>query len=418
MRRIALSASAVAVALVLAACGGGDDDETKDVAADDGVKTGPGISADTITLGVMTDLTGPFKDFATTLQAGHKIWADEINAKGGICNRQIKIETVDHGYKADQATIQFPDMEPKVAGFLELLGSPVIAALKTDINDRQVTTVAVSWSSDLLDQPYVMIVGTTYDIEQINGLAYLMEKGAIKKGDAIGAIYIDGEYGGNGLRGVKYFAEQHNMKLEAAKVTATDTDMKSIITSFKGKGVKAISLTTTPAQTASAASNNAGLGLKVPMMGNNPTFAPVLLDGPAKNALKELYVSASAVPYASNVPAAKTVAAEFKKIANGAKPFFTAQFGYATGVVWEQILKKACDSKDLSREGIHNALTSSKDISTDKLLPPLDYSKQGSPASRQVYIAQVDPNSEGGLKQVKPLFESKEAQSYKAPKES
>ena len=406
------------MALVLAACGGGDD-ENKDVAAsEDGIKTGPGVSADTITLGVMTDLTGPFKDFATTLQAGHKIWADEVNAKGGICKRQIKIDTVDHGYAADKATIQFPDMEPKVAGFLELLGSPVIAALKTDINDKQVTTVAVSWSSELLDQPYVVIVGTTYDVEQINGLNYLLEKGDIKKGDTIGHIYIDGEYGGNGLRGAQYFAKQHEMKLEAAKVTATDTDMKSIITSFKGKGVKAIGLTTTPAQTASAAVNNAGLGLRVPMIGNNPVFAPVLLDGPAKNALKDLYISASAVPYASNVPAAKTVASEFKKIAGGAKPFFTAQFGYATGVVWGQILQKACDSKDLSREGIHNALVASKDITTDKLLPPLDYSKPGSPASRQVYIAQVDPNSEGGLKQVKPLFESKDAESYKAPKES
>lgn len=416
--RIAMSAAATAVALVLAACGGGDDEGTDTAAGDDGVKTGPGISGDTITLGVMTDLTGPFKDFATTLQAGHKIWVDEVNAKGGICNRQIKLDTVDHGYKADQATIQFPDMEPKVAGFLELLGSPVIAALKTDINDRKVTTVAVSWSSDLLDQPYVVIVGTTYDVEMINGLAYLMEKGAIKEGDAIGHIYIDGEYGGNGLRGAKYFAEQHKMKLVEGKVTSTDTDMKSIVTRFKGEKVKAIALTTSPAQTASAAANNVGLGLKVPMIGNNPVFAPVLLTGPAKDALKELYVSASAVPYASNVPKAEFVATEFKKVAGGAQPFFTAQFGYATGVVWEQILQKACESKDLSRDGINAALKASTAIGTDKLLPALDYSKQGSPPSRQVYIAQVDKSSEGGLKQVKALFESKEAKSYKAPKES
>ena len=113
----------------------------------------------------MTDLTGPFKDFSTTLQAGHKMWVDEVNAAGGICGRQIALETLDHGYKADTATIQFPDMEPKVAGFMEMLGSPVIAALKTDINDKQVTTMAVSWSSELLDQPYVIIVGTTYDLE-------------------------------------------------------------------------------------------------------------------------------------------------------------------------------------------------------------------------------------------------------------
>ncbi len=416
MRRIAISAAAVAAALVLAACGG--DDENGSTTAEDGVEIGPGVTEDSITLGVMTDLTGPFKDFSTTLQAGHKIWVDEINGKGGVCGRQIKVETLDHGYKADQATIQFPDLESKSAGFLELLGSPVLAALRQDIDDKQLTTIGLSWSSDLLDQPYIVIVGTTYDIEMINGLSYLMEKGEIKKGDSIGHIYIDGEYGGNGLRGSKYFAEQNDMKLVEGKVTSTDTDMTSIVTKFKGERVKAIALTTSPAQTASAAANNVGLGLGVPMIGNNPVFAPVLLDGPAANALKELYVSASAVPYASDVPKAKYVADEFAKASGGAQPFFTAQFGYATGVIWGQILEKACAAKNLTRAGIHEALKSSTDLTTENLLPPLDYSKLGSPPSRQVYIAQVDKGSKGGLKQVKSLFESKEAKSYKAPKES
>ena len=75
--------------------------------------------------------------------------------------------------------------------------------------------------------------------------------------------------------------------------------MKSIVTKFKGESVKAIALTTSPAQTASAATNNAGLGLNVPMIGNSPVFAPALLDTPAAAALSKLYVVASAVPYDS-----------------------------------------------------------------------------------------------------------------------
>ncbi|MGQ0468113.1 MAG: ABC transporter substrate-binding protein [Sporichthyaceae bacterium] len=419
MRRTGMTAAALAAALVLAACGGGDDnDQASQGTGEDGVTTGPGVTADTITLGVMTDLTGPFKDFATTLQGGHKIWVDEINAAGGVCGRKIAISQVDHGYKADQATIQFPDLEPKVAGFLEILGSPVIAALKQDINDKKVSTVAVSWSSELLDQPYVMIVGTSYDIEMLNGLNYLLEKGDLKSGDKIGHIYIDGEYGGNGLLGSKYFAEQHKMTLVEGKITSTDTDMKSIVTRFKGEGVKAIALTTSPAQTASAAANNVGLGLNVPMIGNNPVFFPVLLDSPAAAALSNLYVAASAVPYASAEAKAKEVATAFEKANPGIKPFFTVQFGYASGVIWKQILQKACDAKDLSRAGIHAALKASTSIGTDNLLPPLDFSKQGSPSSRQVYIAQVDKASPGGLKQVKSLFESADAKSYKASKES
>ncbi|MGQ0463941.1 MAG: ABC transporter substrate-binding protein [Sporichthyaceae bacterium] len=265
MPRASKSASLLlAGALALTACGGGDDGPA--AVATDGVQTGPGVTADTITLGVMTDLTGPFKELATTLQIGHGMWADEVNAAGGICKRQVKVETLDHGYKTENAMVQFPDLEPRVAGFMELLGSAVISALKTDINDKQVTTLAVSWSSELLDQPYVVVVGTTYDLEIINGLDWLLEKGEIAKGDTIGHIYIEGEYGANGLAGSQYFAKQNGLKVVAEKVTSTDVDVQSIVTKFKGRQVKAIALSTTPPQTASAAANNVGLKLEARLL--------------------------------------------------------------------------------------------------------------------------------------------------------
>ncbi|HEX3830106.1 MAG TPA: ABC transporter substrate-binding protein [Sporichthyaceae bacterium] len=419
-------AAAVAGAVVLAACGGGSTDTGSAAApppsatptgAD--VKTGPGITADTITLGVLTDLSGPFKELSTAMQAGHKIWMDEINAKGGVCGRKIAIQTMDHGYKADQAKIEFPDIEPKVAGFLELLGSPVIAALKADINDKQVTTMAYSWSSQLLDQPYVTIVGTTYDLEMIDGLDYLLDNGKLKKGDKIGHIYVDGEYGGNGLLGSKYFAAQHGMTVVEGKVTATDTDLRSIVTNFKGEGIKALALTTTPTQAASAASNNAALGLNVPMIGNNPVFATALLDGPAAAALDgKLTVAQSAVPFSSTIPKAQELAATYAKQYPDGKPNYTVGFGYALGEIWAQVLEKACAAKDLTRAGLHAALTGLTKVNTDNLVADLDFSKPGRPASRQVYIAVVDKTTPGGLKQLQDLKEYSDAVTYKAPYQS
>ena len=46
---------------------------------------------------------------------------------------------------------------------------------------------------------------------------------------------------------------------------------------------------------------------------------------------------------------------------------------------------------------------------------PLDFSKEGSPSGREVFIQQADANVEGGLKNVEPLFVSEEAKKYKAP---
>ncbi|MGQ0632239.1 MAG: ABC transporter substrate-binding protein [Sporichthyaceae bacterium] len=404
----------LASSLVLAACGGGDDGDSA-VESADGVKTGPGVTAETITLGTMTDTSGPFKEFGVNLTAGQKLWLEDVNAAGGICGRQVAIDFNDHGYKAEQAKVQFPSVEPKVAGMMELLGSPIIAALKGDIAAKKLTTVAIAWSSFLLDQEYVLIAGTTYDLEIINGLSHLLKEGMIKDGDTISHIYIDGEYGGNGLLGSKYFAEAHGMKLVEKKITSTDTDMTGIVTSLKGEGAKAIALTTSPAQTASAASASKALGLNVPLVGNSPVFAPALMDTPAADALSKLFVVASAVPYASDNAKGKEIATAYDKANPGANPSFTVQYGYALGVMWKAILDKACESKDLSREGIFNAKNASSSIDTQKLIADLDFTKPGAPSTREVYVAVADKGTPGRLKQVTPLFVSDDAAAYKTP---
>lgn len=146
----------------------------------------------------MTDKTGVFKNLGLGITQGNELWAKDFNAAGGVCGRQVKLETVDHGYKADTAKTLYPQIEPKVLGFVQLLGSPVVAALKQNIASDKTVAAPASWSSELLDNPYVMIVGTTYDLEIIDGLSYMQELGNLKDGDTIGHVYIDGEYGKNG----------------------------------------------------------------------------------------------------------------------------------------------------------------------------------------------------------------------------
>ncbi len=408
--------AAVAVALALAGC----SSKAQDSGASGGggsVKTDIGVTADTITLGVLSDTSGPFKNLGTGNVEGNQMWADDVNAQGGICGRKIALEIGNSGYKADVATTIYRQQQTKILGYLQLLGSPINAALRGNLQQDQVTSLALSWSSYILDNPYQIIPGTTYDLEQINGLAYLQQKGMIKDGDTLGHIYIGGEYGEDGLLGSQYYAKQHNMKVVPAKIAATDTDMTNIVTGFQGQGVKAILLTTTPAQTASALNADKALNLNVPVLGNNPTFDPgINLAGSAAAAVGNLYVAASSVPYSSTVPKAGDVRKEFvakypQGQKNGGIPY-----GYAGGLIWGQILQKACQDGDLTRAGVHKAFLSSTSITTDDLVASkLDFSKAGSPPSRSVYIAQADPAQEGGMKQVTDVFSAPEAASYVAP---
>lgn len=79
----------------------------------------------------------------------------------------------------------------------------------------------LSKSSELLSNPYVIIPATTYDVAMINGLSNLMEQGKIHDGDTIGHIWLDGEYGANGLCGAQYFAQRHHLTLRDTKPKVT-----------------------------------------------------------------------------------------------------------------------------------------------------------------------------------------------------
>jgi ABC-type branched-subunit amino acid transport system substrate-binding protein len=404
--------------LALAGCGTKGASESGGGTSTDksGVKVGPGVSDTEITLGVMTDESGVFKNLGLGIVQGNQLRVDDINAAGGICGRKLKLQVVDHGYKAENAKTLYPQLAPKVLGMVQLLGSPVVAALKADLASDQITVTPASWSSELLDSPYVMIGGTTYDVEMIDGMSYLQSKGLIKDGDTVGHVYIDSEYGRNGLTGSKYYASKHNMTVQEAKITATDTDLTNIVTGFKGAKVKAILLTTTPTAAASAVAVDKALGMNVPVLGNNPTFDPALLASPAKAALSLLYVVGSSVPFSADLPKAKDVAAKYKakytERANAGVPY-----GYAVAEIWGQVLTQACTNKDLTRAGVQAALKETTQASTDDLIAPLDFSKPGAPPTRKVYVAQPDAAAEGGLSYVKPLFEAPEAGEYKAPHE-
>jgi ABC-type branched-subunit amino acid transport system substrate-binding protein len=411
--RTALLAGALATAL--AACGSTADTAAGGGTGAGGVKTDKGVTDTEISLGVMGDTSGVFKNLGAAINAGNQLWADDVNKAGGICGRQLKLEIVDHGYKADTAKTLYPQLEPKILGIVQLLGSPVLAALKQNLIDDNVTAAPASWSSQILNNPNIMMIGTTYDLEIINGLAYLQQQGLIKKGDRIGHIYIDGEYGGNGLKGSQYFGDKNGITIVGAKVTSTDNDLTNIVTGLKGAGVTAIVLTTTPGQTASAASASQALGLNVPILGNNPTFDPALLKSPAAAALANLYVAASSAPFSSKTSKATELAAAYKAKYAGSPLNGGVDVGYVEGLVWQSVLTKACENKDLSRAGVQTALKSLTSVKTDDLVAELDYSSPGAPPTRGVYIAKVDPAAEGGLTEVAPLFTAADAAGYKAP---
>jgi ABC-type branched-subunit amino acid transport system substrate-binding protein len=379
------------------------------------IKTGPGVTASTIKLGVLTDTSGVFASLGATVTQGNQLGIDAINADGGICGRKLALEVQDHGYDVQKAVSLYAQEQPDVAGILQLLGSPMTTALLDQLATDHMLSATATWASTLLKSNDIQISGATYDIEQINGISYLFDQGKIKKGDKIGHIYIEGEYGANGLAGAKYAAEKLGLTVVPVQIKATETDLTSAIGQLKGAGVTEIGLTTTPKQTASAVGVAAVAKLNVPFLGNNPTYSPLLLGTPAGPALEaNLYVSGSSIPLSADNPEAQKVLAAFKAKYPGKPSNAGVTYGYGVAQIYAQTLKAACDAKDLSREGIEKAFRTLTNVDTKGIIAPLDYSKPGEIPARQTYV--VRPSKANlaidGLKIEKDLFESDIAKDY------
>jgi ABC-type branched-subunit amino acid transport system substrate-binding protein len=401
------------LALVVAACGKSDDDSGGSTGTG-GVKTGPGVTAKTITLGQLTDLSGVFAPLATAFTQAQELYWKERNAAGGVCGRQVKLVNKDAAYDVQKAVSLYRDTEPDVAAFSQVVGSPTIAALLPTFERDSMLAVAAAWPPAFLDAKSVSIVGATYDIEAINGIEWLMENKGLKKGDAIGDLYFEGDFGEGGLVGVKYAAEKLGLRLIEQKIKATDEDMSSAAAKFKREGVKAIWVTTAPGQLASLAGVAKSTGLDVPIGTNGPVFAPQLLSTPVGNTLAEnVTVFNSNAAYSADNPAVKKLAAAYEKAYPKGVPQQAVVTGYSEAQVMDAILKQACKNKDLSRAGLVTALRQLSGVDTQGLVAgDLDFTKVGQSSSKAVYAHDVDKAAPGGLKTVGDVLNYPTAQSY------
>jgi len=307
---------------------------------------------------------------------------------------------------------------PNVLGFTQLIGSPMTTALLDQITADEMVTAPASWASTLLENPYILMGGTTYDLEMINGIQWMIDGGMIAEGDTVGHIYIEGEYGANGLLGAQYASEELGLNLVEVQVKSTDQDLSGAISSLGSQGVTAIFLTTSPAQTASAVGSAVAGGLNIPFLGSNPVFAPALLDSPAAAALEaSLFVETSTTPYATDTPEAQELRDRLVEKFPDASPNGGQFYGYGVATIYASVIQRACDNGDLTRAGLQTALTETDNGDTGGIIAPLNYSEPGASPSREIFIAQPDAAAEGGLTLVEELFTTDLAQGYVGPSE-
>ncbi|MFJ1967778.1 ABC transporter substrate-binding protein [Streptomyces sp. NPDC087903] len=405
--------AATALALLLAATGCSSKADGKNTGSGaDGVKTGPGVTDKTIRLGALTDLTGPYATLGKSIVQAQKMWADETNAKGGVCGRQVEIVVKDHGYDVQKAVTTYADIAPDVVALPQVIGSPVVAALLDDIERDHMLTFPQAWAASLLGKDSVQVLGTTYDVDMLAAVDYLTRTKGLAKGDTIGHVYFEGDYGANALEGSTWAAEKAGMKVVAQKIKATDTDLSAQVSALRKAKVKAILISAGPAQTASLAGVAASRGLRVPIVSNAPGFAPQLMKTPAAAALEGMLSVVSAAPaVSSDLPGVRRMVSAYEKKFPGSPVDSGVLSGYNAAQLIGADLKKACAAGSLAREDVVAAHRAQKNADTG-LGSPLDFSDVSRPASLETYVLKPDPKAAGALVKVEDAHSAPGVEEY------
>ena len=310
-----------------------------------------GITADTIVFGQAAVLEGPAAALGTGMRTGLQAAFEEINSKGGVHGRKLKLTSVNDGYEPDRAITATKKLieEDKVFALVGAVGTPTSAAAQPIATAAKVPFIGAFTGAGFLRNPKldnVINVRASYDAETEAWVKHLTEDLKISK---IAIFFQDDAFGRAGLSGFKKAMEKRKMEIVAEATYERNTvAVKSGLLALKRAEPEAVVIVGAYKPVAEFIKLSRKTGF-------NPVFVNISFVG--ANALaKELgpegkdVIVSQVVPFPGDA-SLKVVAdyqAALKVIDPKAEPEFVSLEGYLVGRLAIAALDKA--GPDVTRE--------------------------------------------------------------------
>ena len=176
-----------------------------------------GVSTDTILFGQAAALEGPSAALGQGMRQGILAAFEEVNARGGIHGRKLKLVSRDDGYDPDRSVVQTIKLldEDKVFALIGAVGTPTTIATVPIASSRNVPFIGPFSGAEFLRKEglhNVVNIRASYGAEAEAWIKHLTEDLHFKN---IAIFYQDDAFGHDGLAGVKAALAKRGLELSA-----------------------------------------------------------------------------------------------------------------------------------------------------------------------------------------------------------
>lgn len=426
--------------LVLAACGDGGGEETtttegdttettepsSDTTMGDGgemdIQTDVGVDLEgsTITIGMLSDLTGAFGPLVSAIVAGHEAYWANVNANGGINGLEVQLETVDTTYDIPTHVQFYEELKDDVVAFGHSTGSPHTVAINEQLQEDGILAIPLTWYSGWSDpniNSNLVPHGTPYCIEAMSLVEYMVNETGLDS-PTIAVASIPGDYGFDSANGAVMAAEELGLEIvydgRGEVIPEDETTYDEVAGEIVGSEADVVFYTATPAAWSAVYGRAVGQGFEALWSGASPSWNPAFVaedSAIAEAVTRDMYVSSYYEPWEGESEGA----AEVREIMEGAGAEPTNYYGegFVEAGIMHQALETAYENGDMTQSGVLAAAKSLESVTFNGLAPEESY--VGEPndiVQREIFIARPAPDSVTGTETIESFYTSPVAENF------
>lgn len=404
--------AAVGLSLSLVGCVQQDDsDATADIDTQSGPCTeSPGLTDDSIQLGILTDLSGPVAAGGIPWSQGAQTFFDYANSElDGVNGRQVSVEVADHAYDPQAALQRYQELESEVLAIPLSFGSAANNAIAGELPDDCMPLVANNGSiTDV--KPNLFYNAAPYESQTLNGIDWYLQQGNAQPRVAL--LYQGDVYGEGVKAALEYAADQRGFEIVSAQSYAIgDQSYSGQLAAITAADPDVVVMASTVGATFGFFGEAQAAGATWDWLGLQPTFAPAVLGLPIADAYVRDFTIATGQPTLDGGgPATQTAFENLNAVSPELATDPSSLLGWqAAYLMYEALLVADESDAGLTRGSVLEALANldvdSNGLGAGQFTFDPDSAVPGVPTHASA-VVRIDPNVTGYLTVAEPYTTS------------